>query len=198
MNPQSQCLRLVMPLSTNSTPLQEVLHFGLSVVKMVNETGGMARCFKTADAVLVEQIGAPRNQLQEYVDALADAVAKDGSSLTMVIEEREAPEIDLDTEGIIPGEYVRPKLTRELLFSLPEGAIVVGNSFHHGEPNFVARLEPGKDRSRIWREAVRNHAAQRVCDIFWFPEDVMDVHGIDLASRVDDDDSTDFLHTSRN
>lgn len=178
-------------------PLNHVLHFGLSVAEIVKRTGGKSRCFKTADAVVVEQIGVPRNQLEELVDSMATAVAKYKESLTMIIEEREAPEIDLDTEGIIPGEYVRPKLTRKLLFSLPDGAIVIGNSIVNGEPNFVAPLEPGKDRSRIWREAGRHDAAQKICDIFWNSKDVLEVHGFDLTTRVDDDDSTDFLHTFR-
>ena len=197
MNPQSHCLRLAIPLSTNSLRLKHVLHFGHSISEIVTRTGGKSRCFKTADAVVVEQTGVSRIQLQKFVDAMATAVAKNDNSLTMVIEERDAPEIDLDTEGIIPGEYVRPRLTKNFLFSLPEGAIVVGNSIINGEINFIARMEPGKDRSRIWREAVRRDAAQRICDIFWNPKDVLEVHGINLHTRVDDGCSTDIPPTVR-
>lgn len=188
MDSQSKCLRLVMPLSTNSMPLMHVLHFGLSVAEVVKRTGGKSRCFKTTDAVVVEQIGVSRDQLVEFVDSMADAVTKTKNSLTMIIEEREAPEIDLDTEGAIPGEYIRPKLTKKLLFSLPEGAIVIGNSLVNGLPKFAAYLEAGKDRSRIWRQATKHNAVQQICDVFWNPKDVREVYGIDLETLGDDDD----------
>jgi hypothetical protein len=179
-------------------PLNHVLHFGLAVAEVVKRTGGKARCFKTTDAVVVEQIGVSRDQLEEFVDSMANAVAKTKDSLTMIIEGREAPEIDLDTEGVIPGEYIRPKLTKKLFFSLPEGAIVIGNSFVNGLPEFAAHLEAGKDRSRIWRQATKHDAVQRICDIFWNPQDVREVYGIDLDTLGDDDDYGDIPPTYRN
>jgi len=175
-------LRVVIPLQENSLPLDHVLHFGAAVAKEARKLGGKARCFKTANSVVVEQTGISRDQIEPFIGAFSDSATRAENTLNVIVEERGAPEIDLDTEGVIPGEYRRERLTKKFLFELPDEAIVVGNSISHGEPLFVGRLRTGSDRLRVWRNAVSSGAAQAICNIYWNPKDVLDVHGIDLEA----------------
>ena len=192
MNPTLKCLRLIMPLMANSMPLLEILDFGLSVAEFVKRSGGRARCFKTANAIVVEQTWVSRDQLDEMVTCFATSFANSRERLSIIVEEREAPEISLDLEGIIRGEYARPKLTQKLILSLSDGAILVGNTINDGRPNFAAVLKQGRDRDRLWKEAVRRKAAQRICFIFWDPDDVRKIHGIDLNSWQNSEGSYDL------
>lgn len=86
--------------------------------------------------------------------------------------------------NFIPGQIGSPTLTKKILFELPEGAIVVSNLFYMRDgrkfPFFVARLETGFDRSKIWRQAIDANVHQRQCHVYWTAEDVLRKHGFDL------------------
>jgi len=184
---------VVVPLLENSLSLFYVLDLGFALAEEVKKQGGKARCFRTATSVIVEQTGISIDQVESLIDSFAEAVSKKGATLNVIIEQRDAPEIDLEGNAVIPGEFTMRRLTKKFLFGLPDGAIVVGR----GEPISAIRLDSGKDRARVWRQAVNSGAAQRICSVYWNPQDVLEVHGIDLDNPVDDDAGDSGLPTSR-
>jgi hypothetical protein len=194
---QPGCSRVTIPLPANNLPLIEILHLGLSFADEAKKRGGKARCFKTANSVIVEQSGISRDQIEPLINCLGSSHSMNVSTLSVIVEERDAPEIDLDAEGVIPGEITRERLTKKFLFGLPDGAIVIGNWISNGEPTFAVRLEPGRDRSRIWRRAVNAQADQRICSVYWNPEDVLEVHGIDVDTWDGNDESAETFPTFR-
>jgi hypothetical protein len=71
----------------------------------------------------------------------------------------------------IRGEFIRTKLTKSLLYSLPNGACVVSNCFlTRTQSIFVVQLEEAIDRQRVWAFAVKRKASQRYCWAFWHKE----------------------------
>ncbi len=191
------CLRVTIPLASTNIPLQPILHFGLAIANEVKKRGGRARCFKTVDFIIVEMCGISKAEVQRLVDCLGHSPSIEDAKFDVIVEERDAPEIDLEGNDVIPGEFTIQRLTKKFLFGLPDGAIIVGNSFLDGEPNFAARLEAGMDRSRIWKRAINSNAAQRICCVYWNPQDVMQIHGFDLDSSLDDDSGDPEIPTSR-
>lgn len=49
------------------------------------------------------------------------------ATLNLVIEERDTPEMNIESPGILLGEIASERLTKKFLTGLPNGAIVVGN-----------------------------------------------------------------------
>ncbi len=175
-NEQPACLRVVLPCSGTNLTLIVILHLGYSLAVEIRKMGGKARCLKTPDRIIVESTGVSLAQMQPYIDGIGHMK---GATLKVAFEERASPEVDLDSPGVIFGEFAAERLTRKFLFGLPDGAILVGNSSVNGMPEFMALLGGKEDRSRIWQRAVNSGAAQRICDVYWNPDDVREIHGFD-------------------
>jgi hypothetical protein len=109
------------------------------------------------------------------------------ATLNLVIEERDTPEMNIESPGILLGEIASERLTKKFLTGLPNGAIVVGNGLQDGIPDFWCRLHDGHDRSLIWMRAVNAGAAQRTCHVYWNPRDVLAIHGINPDEELGDD-----------
>ena len=149
--------------------------------------GGRAKCFKLQDHVIVEASGISRDQIDRLIDSLGNSTSMQSAKLNVIIEERTAPEIDLSEKEVLPGEFMIQRLTKKFLLGLPDGAIIVGNEFREGAPTFMARLDEGQKRSNVWNLAVSKEAAQRICHVYWYAEDVRAIHGVDPDSNLDEE-----------
>ena len=159
--------RLTLPLAGSNEPLLLLVDLAYATADQLKQLGGKARCFMTPQAVIMEVSGVAREQIEIFTNALGASFSKKKSTFNVVLEERDAPEVDLDAESVLPGEYVSTRLTKRFLVGLPDWAIIIGNSFHNGKPTFAVRLTPGTDRETVWQQAVESGDAQRVCRVFW-------------------------------
>ena len=159
--------RLTFPLAGSNEPPFLLLDLAYATADQLKKLGGKARCFMTAQAVIMEVSGVAREQIEEFTNALGGSFSNKKSTFTVVLEERNAPEIDLDSESVFPGEYVSARMTKKFLFGLPDGAVVIGNAFQNGQPTFAVRLTPDTDRGLVWLQAVESSNAQRLCRVFW-------------------------------
>lgn len=182
------CLRVTLPLVGSNVPPQAILHLGLALKNEVEKMGGRAKCFKIPDLVVVEMSGISRDRIEKLIHSVGNSTSMQSANLNMVIEERTAPEIDWGKKEALPGEFLVQRLTKKFLLSLPDGAIIVGNEFWDGVPKFMVRLHEGQNRSRIWSLAVSKEAAQRICHVYWYAEDVRAIHGVDHDRDLDDED----------
>jgi hypothetical protein len=196
-NVQSRSLRITLPLSGSNQSLGDMLSHGLLYATEVKRMGGKARCLRAANAVIVELSGVSREKIEPLIDCLDGSPSMKGVTMKVIVEERETPEISLEFDGVIPGEFTRTRLTKKFLLELPEGAIVVGNSIFGDNPNFVVELKAETDRYRIWRRAIESDAAQRICSVYWSNQDVMDAHGFNFDAENEDHDDEWPLPMSR-
>ncbi len=165
--PPGASFRLTFPLAGSNEPPFLLLDLAYATVDQLKKLGGKARCFMTPQAVIMEVSGVTREQIEKFTNAVGTSPSMRNATLNVVLEERDAPEVDLDSESVLPGEYVCAKLTKKFLVGLPDGAIVIGNSFQNGQPTFAVRLTPDIDREAVWQQAVESGDAQRVCRVFW-------------------------------
>ena len=159
------CLRVTLPLVGSNVPPQAILHLGFTLKNEVEKMGGRANCFKIPDLVVVEMSGISRDRIEKLIHSVGHSMSTRSANLNMVIEERTAPEFDLEKKEVLPGEFMIQRLTKKFLLGLPDGAIIVGNEFRDGVPRFMVRLHEGQNRSRIWSRAVIKEAAQRICHV---------------------------------
>jgi len=66
-----------------------------------------------------------------------------------------------------PPGLIRQKLTRKLLFHVPEGAFVVSNCFTGSRSIFAEELGSAETRTQAWLRAVEAGAAGRLCQVVW-------------------------------
>lgn len=176
-----------MPLAGGNIRIQNLLHIGLACADQVKKMGGIAKCFSAPDCIVVEMSGVARSEVQVLMDSLGESPSMTEATLDLIIEERDAPEMNIESPEILPGEIASELLTKKFLNGLPDGAIVVGNGVRDGIPDFWCRLDAGQNRARIWMRAVNAGAAQRTCHVYWNPRDVLAIHGIDPDEDLDDD-----------
>lgn len=172
------------PFLTNQTRIMNDKALGCHQVKKM---GGHAKCFSAPDFIVVEISRVPRNQVEALVDSLGDSPSMTAATLNLIIEERDTPEMNIESPEILPGEIASELLTKKFLTELPNGAIVVGNGVRDGMPDFWCRLDDGQNRARIWMRAVNAGAAQRTCHVYWNPRDVLAIHGINPDEDFGDD-----------
>ena len=174
----SGCLRVHLLRSDNNLGLRTALNIGKDHCDNVRKLGGKARSLRSSDSVIIEQIGLTPDQSKSSIVQLIST-----STLEVRVEERDSPEIDLESPGIIPGEFAWELLDREFLFGLPNYAIIIGG-LDIWKPEFAAKLHPGEDRSIIWQRAIRSAADLRACVVHWSAEDVQEIHGFSLSALL--------------
>ena len=175
-----------MPLAGGSVRLQTLLHFGLACANQIKKMGGSAKCFSVAGFIVVEMSRVSRYQVEELVNCLGDAPSMKEATLNLISEGRAIPEMEIESPEIIRGEFARERLTKKFLTGLPNGAIIVGNELRDGMPNFYCRIDDGQNRTRLWMRAVNAGATQQVCNVYWNPRDVLEIHGVDPDEDPDD------------
>lgn len=182
-NETSGCLRVTLPVSANGIALKKALFRSLYYVKFARIMGGKARSLRSWDSVTIEHTGLTREQSKRLIDEL---VYKEyAATHKVIVEERDSPEYDLNSYGIVHGEFAWEKLDKHFLFSLPYYAIIVSSWPNNWRPVFIAKLEPGLDRSTIWKRACATNAAHRVCGIYWSPEDVREIYGFNMKTMLE-------------
>lgn len=175
----SRCVRVIVPISENNLDLRTAYFRGMSYSADARKMGGKARSLRSSNSLFIEHTGLTRDQSKILIDQLTRS--RYATTLKVSVEERDSSEIDLESPGIIPGEFAWKTLDKKFLFGLPNYAIIVGNnSCVNGKPTFVARLEPGADRSIIWKRAVDSNAAHSPCAVHWSAEDVLEIYGFSL------------------
>lgn len=155
-------LRITVPLSKTTLSVIDVLGFGDALKSMAQKNGGEGRVFRLPDCVQIDLKGINRSQIDSWVAAFGVALIKVGASINIVAM---AAETDLPSEIII-GEYLRERLTRKFLYSLPEGAYVMSNV-----STTTLHLKKGVDRERLWEQAVKEGIAQRTVTVVWKDSD---------------------------
>lgn len=149
--------------------------------------GADAHSVRSADAIIVEQSGIPKDQIMPLIDSLTHGFSRYSANLKVIVEELDTPSIDLESDGVIPGEFARERLTKKFLFGLPQYAIVVANWYSANRiPHFAVRLEPGTHRSKIWSRAVNSNADRRMCGVYWDAQDVLQIYGYSLDALIND------------
>ena len=93
-------------------------------------------------------------------------------------QEFQTPSVNLNAPMILHGEYEHTKLSKNLLFSLPQGALIVSNLATRRQPIFAIRLGIQSNRQLEWEAAVTHGAAQKTCVILWTDDDVYSCFGI--------------------
>lgn len=180
----SGCVRVTVPISQNNLALRDAFFMGMFHSVNARAMGGKARCLKSSDSVIIEHSGLTRDQSKSLIDQLT--CSRNATTLKVNVEERDSPEFDLESPGIIPGEFAWKKLDKKFLFSLPNYAIIVGpRSYEAEKPDFVAKLEPGADRSIIWRRAVDSDVHHRQCSVYWGAEDIVKIYGFSLEDLLE-------------
>lgn len=152
--------------------------------KEARNAGGKSRCLGSMDSVIIEHTGLNRDQSKELIDRLT--WDKYSRILKVNVEERDSPEFDLETPGIVHGEFAWRPLDKHFLFSLPHCAIVVSYwTFDSGMPVFAAKLYPGLDRSLVWDRAIETDVAHHPCAVYWSAEDVLKIYGFSLETLLE-------------
>lgn len=183
----SGCVKVTFPISENNLDLETAFLRGMRYSDHAKIMGGKARSLRASGSLIIEHAGLTRNQGKSLVDWLTHSSC--GTTLKVSVEERDSPELDLESPGIVPGEFTWKILDKGFLFALPHYAIVVASwRSENGKPIFVAKLEPGVDRSIIWRRAVDSNAAHRACAVYWSAEDVQKIYGFNLESLLEGND----------
>jgi hypothetical protein len=183
-NTTSGCVRVTLPVSANKLDLRTALFRGMHYVNDARKMGGKARSFKSWNSVIIEHTGLTREQSKYLIDYLIRH--EYANTLKVIIEERDHPEFDLESPGILHGEFAWGIFDKHFLFSLPHYAIIVSSWTHgDGKPVFVAKLDPGLNKSLIWKRAVDTRVAHRACGIYWSPEDVREIYGFSLETLLE-------------
>lgn len=180
----SGCVMVTFPIPENKLGLDTSLMRAKCYCDDARAMGGKARCLRSSDSLIIEHTGLTRDQGKSLIDRLARSSY--ATTLKVAVEERDSSEIDLESPGILPGEFDWKILNKGFLFSLPHYAIIVASwRTRDGKPIFVAKLEPGADRSKIWRRAVNSNAAHRACGIYWRAEDIIEIYGFSLDDLLE-------------
>ncbi len=180
----SGCVRVSLQISANYLARYTAYCKAKDYCDYARAMGGKARSLGSSDSVIIEHTGLTRDQGKILIDLLTRS--RNATTLKVSVEERDSPEIDLESPGIIPGEFAWKILDKKFLFALPPYAIVVASwRSENGKPIFAAKLEPGVDRSIIWRRAVDSNAAHRPCAVYWTAEDVRAIHGFNLDFLIE-------------
>jgi hypothetical protein len=173
----SGCVRVTLPISENGLGLLRTLMRGMCYCDEARAMGGKARSLRSSDSLIIEHTGLTRDHSKILIDRLT--FYSYAQTLKVAVEERESSEFDLESPGILPGEFAWRKFNKGLLFELPHYAIVVAMwRSKTWKPTFLAQLEPGTDRSKIWSRAVNSGAAHRPCAIYWRADDIINIYNL--------------------
>lgn len=175
----SGCVRVSLQISANNLTRYTAYCKANDYCDYARAMGGKARSLGSSDSVIIEHTGLTRDQGKILIDLLT--CSRNATTLKVSVEERDSPEFDLESPGIIPGEFAWKVLDKKFLLALPHYAIIVSiHRYQNGKPIFVAKLEPGADRSITWKRAVASNVAHRLCGVYWNAEDVLKIYGFSL------------------
>jgi len=155
-------LRITVSLTHTSLSVIDVLGFGDALKNMALKSGGSGRVFRLSKLVQIDLQGVTREQVDPWIAAFGEFLIKAGASIKIVAVSTKATA----PHGIIVGEYLRQKLTRKLLFSLPDGAYVMSNV-----STTTLQLKKHSDRERLWEQAVKDGIAQHTATVVWNASD---------------------------
>lgn len=178
------CVRVTLPISENKLDLKTALFKGMWYAKEARIAGGKSRCLRSLDSIVIEHTGLTRENSKQMIDRLT--WDKSAVTLKVNVEERDIPEFDLETSGIVHGEFAWQLLDKHFLFALPHYAIVVSlQTLDSGRPVFAAKLYPGVNRSLVWKRAVKANIAHYTCGVYWSEEDVLEIYGFSLGTLLE-------------
>jgi hypothetical protein len=182
----SGCVRVTLPIYENKLDRETAYLMAKDYSDNARKMGGKARHLGTLTYVVIEHAGLTRDQSKSLIDQLTHS--RSSTILKVSVEERDSVGFDLESPGIIPGEFAWKKLDKKFLFGLPNYAIIVGSGRDsEGDPVFFAKLEPGADRSIIWKRAVDSNAHHSPCAVHWSEEDVEEIYGFWIRTLLDED-----------
>lgn len=172
MPPTEPVLRVALPRGCSTLPLRRLLSIGSDLVEHAARNGGRGRCYCRPKAVVTETSGLTNQDIEPLFAALATDKASDGVRCTVIVREIREPAVPHHAP-IQPEEYLRTKLTRTLLDSLPCGALLLSNACGgDGQPLFCAFVRESHDRGELWRAAKSMGVANRMVDVLWDLDDV--------------------------
>jgi hypothetical protein len=154
------CLMFPVTDSTVRASLMRCASFQGEARKM----GGQCRVFRAANSIQIEVNGIS----QSHVDSILSLILSVESEGTVDFQIARSIRSTELPKTVISGEYLREKLTKKLLFSLPQGAWLVSNV---GFNPWTAHLMEQTDRQRLWEQAAERGAAQRLVSVVWSEQD---------------------------
>jgi hypothetical protein len=153
-------------------PLRNLLSIGSDLVEHAARNGGRGRCYCRPEAVVAEFSGLTNRDVEPLVDALAKCQPNDGVRCTVIVSEIPEPAVPHHVP-IQPGEYLRTKLTKTFLHTLPPGALLLSSARDaEGQPLFCALVRESHDRGELWKAAKSMGVANRTVDVLWDMDDV--------------------------
>lgn len=172
MPPTEQVSRVTLPRGPSCPPLWDLLAIGRRLAAHATRRAGHGRCYCLPEAIVVELAGIHPDEVDTVIDRL-DIVRRTGLDPYHIVVREVTGPIAPPGASIVPGQYLRTKLTWALLSSLPPGAILVSQMRDgDGQPQFCALVRPAQDPEILWTSAKSLGVADRLVDVLWDLDDV--------------------------
>lgn len=143
--------------------------FIVSTNALLQKSGsGTVHGLATESAITAEIQTIDRDQITALVDAFVRSITRDGSNVSVVINDRVDRPLTTELKALAASFNSAPqKLTQKYLLSLPEGHWVVSNLMSRdGASIFAEPVAPADVRHAQWKRARAAGAAQRTCHAF--------------------------------
>lgn len=126
--------------------------------------GGRACARWSCPTLKVRIQGVSRARVRVVLKALTDCCLRSAMTIVFIETQEAAAPIGDSIGAQVPwGTFVRQRLTKRLLYALPEGAYVI-----ECKTRLLAeRLGVAEERESVWRRAVASRAAYHVCSVAW-------------------------------
>lgn len=175
MNQTTSTWRVSIPRQQSSLTLRDLLCLATGLVDGARSGGGWGRCFCRPTEIVVEIVGLTGEEIDDNIDRFASNALSGPNKCLFIRAEIPVPSAPPDAP-IQAGEYLRSKLTKKLLNSLPVGAILVSNVFDSAcHPVFCEPVGEPRERDDVWAAAKAVGANNRMVEVVWDPADAAEL-----------------------
>ena|ERR1051326_8099240 len=157
----------IKPVGPNVTP-HDVRGIGYAIQGEAKKAGASCLAWWKDGVLTIAIQDMSPSMVARLATDFTRFVTGDGKAIEIIQrDEIPVPGGRLAESNLNPHALIRQKLTRKLLFDLPEGAFVVSNCFKGSHSSFAEQLGSAETRSQAWLRAVEARAAGRLCQVVW-------------------------------